>query len=169
MEELSLIPLFRTDRGKEGSPQATFWGMLPRETKSQHTNIDSPRNRKGKWALAPACIRLCPALGEDPGLGTALLVGQTRTWNSTAEPHSWTPPSTPSILTPAVCCDLVSGFLITYFSHSNITGTCPSWTWEQRLHWLQPSECTAALVCLKITKVTIFLHSISLKFTIRRD
>lgn len=70
---------------------------------------------------------------------------KTRTWNSTAEPYSWTAPSTPSILTPVVCGHLVSGFITTYFSPSNMTGTCP-WTWEQRLHWLHSalSECSAA-------------------------
>lgn len=58
--------------------------------------------------------------------------------------HSWPPPSTLSILTPVVCGDLVSGFITTYFSRSNVTGTHPSWTWEQRLHWFQLSECSAA-------------------------
>lgn len=95
MEELSLNPLLRTDRGKEGSAQATFWGTLPRKQKSQCTNTDLPKNRKGKWALAPVCIRVCPALGEDPCLGRALLVAQTRTWKSTAESHPWTHPLHP--------------------------------------------------------------------------
>lgn len=85
---------------KKGLPRPHFWCMLPREWKSQCTNTDLPRNRKWKWALAPVCIRLCPALGEGPGLERAILLAQTRTWNSTAEPHFWTPPSTPSILTP---------------------------------------------------------------------